>query len=146
MSKATRIKLTDAFVEALQLAWTQHGDSVLAELRIQDPKAFAKLVSELTPRQSEIAVNNSDKYSHMSVDELRGFLIGIEPTEGEGTNVYLEAYLESHLLECERILRNLKKQIKRGERPPPEYHSMSPADQWRVRQGRPILKVVGDKD
>jgi hypothetical protein len=81
----------------------------------------------------------------MSVDELRQFLIGIEPAEGEGTNVHLEAYLESHLLEVERILRNIKKDIKKGLRPPPEYHAMSPGEKWRVDHGRPILKVVGDE-
>ena len=124
-------------------SWKVHGDTVLNELRTLDPKAYAKLVSELVPRQSEVKVE-SDKFSGMSVDELRGFLIGIEPAEGEGTNVLLEAYLESHLLECERILRNLKKQIKRGERPPPEYRAMTAGEKWRFDHGRPNLKVVGD--
>jgi hypothetical protein len=49
--------------------------------------------------------------------------------------------------EAERIVRNLKRDIKKGLRPPPEYHSMSAGEKWRMDHGRlPILKVVGDKD
>jgi hypothetical protein len=131
MSK-TRTALSDEFISALASSWETHGDKVLLELRNSDPKAYAKLVAELVPRQSEIAVSNTDKYSSMSIDELRGVVLGIERPDGENQ---LESYMEAHLLECERIIRNLKRDIKKRLRPPPEYHSMSPGEQWRVRQG-----------
>ena len=133
MSKA-RTSLSNEFVEALAEFWKKHGDKVLEELRYSDPKCFAQLVSELVPRQSEIAVSATDKYTSMSIDELRGVVLGIEPGEGENAN--LEAYLEAHLLEAERIVRNLKRDIKKGLRPPPEYHSMSAGEKWRMDHGR----------
>jgi hypothetical protein len=95
MSKA-RTSLSNEFIEALAESWKQHGDSVLLELRNSDPKAYAKLVAELVPRQSEIAVSATDKYTSMSIDELRGVVLGIQPGKGESAN--LEAYLEAHLL------------------------------------------------
>jgi hypothetical protein len=64
MSKV-RTSLSNEFIEALAESWKKHGDSVLLELRNSDPKAYAKLVSELVPRQSEVKSRRRQILSHV---------------------------------------------------------------------------------
>jgi hypothetical protein len=145
VSKA-RERLSEQFISALEADYLAHGDTALERVRREEPKAYLRLVSELTSKQSEVKVE-SNEYSSWSLDELRGFILGIESGGSqEGHEARLEAYLEAHLLERERIIRNLKRDIKKGLRPPSEYHSMSAGDQWRVNHGRKPKLAVVDTD
>jgi hypothetical protein len=126
---SNRAKLSDEFVDALHESWKVHGDSVLLELRKIDPKAYARLVADLTPKQSEVAVHNVDKFAGLSSDELREMLI--EKMAGA-----IEQQIAADLPRFQRLVREARRAQRRGEIPPDGYAQLDSRDRWLVDHGR----------
>jgi hypothetical protein len=128
MSKA-RQRLTDEFLVALERDYQEHGSAALERVRCEDPKAYLRIVSELVPRQQEIAISNAANFEGMSVTELRKLVI-------EGVADSIAGYVQTHLGEVETLVRQARKMRRNGQLPPDGYEDLSAADKWRMRMGR----------
>ena len=66
--KGARNKLSEAFIEDMQEAWSTHGKDVIARVIEQDPTAFLRSVVSILPKQVEVDIN---QYDNMTDDQLK---------------------------------------------------------------------------
>src|SRR5215813_6722489 len=58
-SPSTRDKLSNAFVEALEKDWTEHGSHVIQQIRLDNPVKYGELIARLIPLDANL-VSASD--------------------------------------------------------------------------------------
>jgi hypothetical protein len=68
MPASRRAWLTQQFVEALAKDFEENGIAVIEKLRVQSPKDYAKLVSDLVPKVQ--TSDAADQFNFRSVDSL----------------------------------------------------------------------------
>jgi hypothetical protein len=66
--KGARNKLSEAFLDALFVDWTEHGADVIAKVRETKPEQYLKVVASLMPRELNVKVNDLDE---LTDDQLR---------------------------------------------------------------------------
>jgi hypothetical protein len=74
--RGSRNKLTEALLHDVVGAWQKHGAIVLEKLAVEDPATFAKVASNLVPRNYEIDIDAHGAFSRCeTVNEVIDVLI-----------------------------------------------------------------------
>ena len=74
--KGTRNKLGEDFIAAVYADWTEHGATVLARVREQDPSTYLKITANLIPNRLELTSDTEGAdLPEQSADELIASLI-----------------------------------------------------------------------
>jgi len=92
MSKASpRSRLTNEFIEALAADWAQHGNTVIEEVRKQNPTRYAEIVSRLVPQEvavssqhfdgPDLAAMTTEERDDYLLDLMEKYLVGIEKVQ-----------------------------------------------------------------
>jgi hypothetical protein len=80
-----RQQLAREFIEGLQKAWAQHGDSVLERLVDEDPAALLRAMVAILPKELDVNVN---KYDAMSDEQLKSqFLSALREARALGIDI-----------------------------------------------------------
>jgi hypothetical protein len=73
-SPSTRDKLSNAFVEALEKDWAEHGSEVIQQIRLENPVKYGELIARLVPMDAN-PVSASDFSQAQSMQDIgRGLL------------------------------------------------------------------------
>jgi len=73
-SPSTRDKLSNAFVEALEKDWAEHGSHVIQQIRLDNPVKYGELIARLIPLDANL-VSASDFSQAKSMQDIgRGLL------------------------------------------------------------------------
>ncbi|MBA3576627.1 MAG: hypothetical protein H0W39_03280 [Sphingomonas sp.] len=86
--KGIKNKLTDAFLSVVQDDFAEHGASVLAKLRSEDPGAYVRIVASLVPRELILKREQERDFSGLSFSELMEFI------EAVGRNAHIERQIQ----------------------------------------------------
>jgi hypothetical protein len=92
MNKASpRSRLTNEFIEALAADWAQHGNTVIEEVRKQNPTRYAEIVSRLVPQEvavsgqhydgPDLAAMTTEEREDYLLDLMEKYLVGIEEVQ-----------------------------------------------------------------
>lgn len=66
--KGSRNKLGEAFIQAMHEDFSQHGATVIAQVRVEKPEQYLKVVASILPQQLNVNVQPLDE---LSDDQLR---------------------------------------------------------------------------
>lgn len=67
--RGSRNKLSEQFLAALCADFEIHGETVLEEVRNNDPSTYMRVAASLLPKQTEIGVTNN--LQHLTDEQLR---------------------------------------------------------------------------
>ena len=65
--KGSRNKLGEAFIQALQSDFEEHGEKVIETVRIEKPDQYLKVIASILPKELNV---NTNALGEMSDDEL----------------------------------------------------------------------------
>lgn len=84
--KGSRNKLGEAFLEALQKDFDEHGVSAIERTRTTKPEVYVRVIAGLLPSEHNLNINRNEE---LSDDELRSRIAGLAaqlaPFLGDGT-------------------------------------------------------------
>jgi hypothetical protein len=66
-SPSTRDKLSNAFVEALEKDWSEHGTEVIQQIRLDNPVKYGELIARLIPMDANLV--SASNFSHCKLME-----------------------------------------------------------------------------
>lgn len=69
--KGSRNKLGEAFIDALQADFTEHGKQAIVQVREERPHEYLKVVASILPKELNV---KTDALNEMSDDDLAGIL------------------------------------------------------------------------
>jgi len=61
----SRNKFSNAFVDAMLLDFEQHGEDVIAEVRVRDPSTYVRIATALIPSRNETEIEVKDNTSEL---------------------------------------------------------------------------------
>ena len=68
-SPSTRDKLSNAFVEALEKDWAEHGIEVIQQIRLDNPVKYGELIARLIPMDANL-VSGSNFTQCKSMEDI----------------------------------------------------------------------------
>src|SRR5947209_8249460 len=73
--KGSRNKLGEDFIAAVAKDWTEHGATVIAQVRQSSPVAYLRVVASLVPQH--VAITNGEEFADMTDEQLRQAVVGM---------------------------------------------------------------------